>query len=207
MEQTDRGAAFIAALTTEHFVLQTATSTTYTESAARSSLYVMALSSALVATGFLANSPDVLLPFLAAVLPAVFLLGLFTVVRLVETGLESMHYLDVIARIRGVYRTLGPDAETLFSKQNGRWPEARTPALRLGALMAFLGTTASMVAVINNFVGGAIIALLAHAFGGQLPKTTCAIIGLAGMVRPTWIFLSYQRWRFAEFDDASRINE
>lgn len=207
MSEKELGAAFISALTTEHFVLQTAASTTYTESAARSSLYVMALSSSMVATGFLANSKDLLLPFLAAVLPAVFVLGLFTVVRLVETGLESMHYLDVIARIRGVYRTLGPDAEALFSKQNGRWPEAKTPALRLGPLMAFLGTTASMIAVINNVVGGAIIALLAHALGEQLPKATCAAIGLVGTVCLTWAFYHYQRWRFAEFDNASPVNE
>jgi len=207
MDDNNQSAAIVTALTTEHFVLQTATSTTYTEAAARSSLYVMALSSALVATGFMANSPDVLFPFLATVLPAVFLLGLFTVARLVETGLESMHYLDVIARIRGVYRTLGPGAADLFSQANGRWPEAKTPALRLGALLAFMGTTASMIAVINNVVGGAFIALLVHALGDKISKLACASTGLVGTVALTWMFYSYQRWRFAEFDNASPINE
>ena len=73
--------ALLSALTTEHFVLQTATGTTYTEASARSSLYVMALSSSLVAMGFLASSPEAFIPFAATVLPTLFVLGLFTVIR------------------------------------------------------------------------------------------------------------------------------
>src|ERR671919_554418 len=108
-EQYERS-ALLAALTTEHFVLQTANNSTYSEASARSTLYVMALSSSLVAMGFVAGSTDLLVPFAATVLPAVFLLGIFTVVRLVETVLESQHYLTGIARIRAYYRTLGPEA-------------------------------------------------------------------------------------------------
>src|SRR5215212_2339601 len=104
MDEPSQRPALLSALTTEHFVLQTATGTTYTEASARSSLYVMALSSSLVAMGFVASSPDVFVPFAATVLPALFLLGLFTVARLVETGLESMHCLAGIARIRAFYR-------------------------------------------------------------------------------------------------------
>jgi len=126
--------ALLSALTTEHFVLQTANTATYTEASARSSLYVMALSSSLVAMGFLAQSPRILLGFALAVLPALFLLGVFTVIRLVETSLESMHYLMGIAAIRAHYRTLGPEAERLFSAQSGRWPEIRSPAQRLGSV-------------------------------------------------------------------------
>ena len=67
----------------------------------------MALSSSLVAMGFVAGSSDVLVQFAAIVLPAVFVLGIFTVVRLVETALESRDCLHGIARIRAYYRTLG----------------------------------------------------------------------------------------------------
>jgi hypothetical protein len=134
--------ALLSVLTTEHFVLQTAYSSTVTEAAARSTLYVMALSSSLVAMGFLSSSRDLFLPFGAIVLPVVFLLGLFTAIRLVDTGLESMHYLCGIARIRGFYRTLGEGAAQHFTPEQGRWPEVDSPAVRLGALSAFLGTTA-----------------------------------------------------------------
>lgn len=200
MDDKEQRAAFISALTTEHFVLQTATSTTYTEAAGRSSLYVMALSSSLVATGFMANAPDMLQPFLATILPAVFLLGLFTVARLVETGLESMHYLEGIANIRAVYRTLGPDSAAHFTAERGRWPEARSPALKLGPVMAFFGTTASMIAVINSVVGGAAIAVVAHQVDGSLSKIACVAFGLVAAGLFVWVFYLYQRWRFSEFD-------
>ncbi len=61
--------------------------------------------------------------------PAMFVLGLFTIVRLVESALESMQYLTGIARIRGYYRTLGPEAARHFAPEYGRWPEVEPPAL------------------------------------------------------------------------------
>lgn len=86
MDEHSERTALLTALTTEHFVLQTANNSTYAEASSRSTLYVMALSSSLVATGFVAGRTDILLPFAAIVLPAVFVLGVFTVVRLVEAA-------------------------------------------------------------------------------------------------------------------------
>jgi hypothetical protein len=198
-EQSDR-TALLNALTTEHFVLQTANNSTYAEASSRSTLYVMVLSSSLVATGFVAGSTDVLLPFAAIVLPAVFVLGLFTVTRLVETALESIHCLNGIARIRAYYRTLGPEAERYFSPESGRWPESRSPALRLGPALAFFGTTASMIAVINNVVAGVGIALLTRFLSPAAPSLVDAAAGIAGTLVLTWLFYAYQRWRFDDYD-------
>jgi hypothetical protein len=192
--------ALLSALTTEHFVLQTANNSTYAEASARSTLYVMALSSSLVALGFVASSSEVVIPFAAIVLPVVFVLGIFTVARLVETALESMQCLHGIARIRGYYRTLGPEAAIHFSPQNGRWPEVEPPSLRLGTAFAFFGTTASMIAVINNAVAGVGIALLARSLGPTAPSWLAVAAGIAGTLILTWLFYTYQRWRFADFD-------
>jgi hypothetical protein len=183
-------------------VLQTANSATYTEASARSSLYVMALSSALVAIGFLAATPRILMTFACIVLPAIFVLGIFTVIRLVETSLESMHCLAGIAAIRAYYREMGPEAARLFSAERGRWPEVESPAQRLGSVLAFLGTTASMIAVINNIVAGAAVALLVHAAAPSLAPGVCAGVGLIAAVLLSWLFYAYQRWRFADYDDA-----
>jgi hypothetical protein len=193
--------ALLSALTTEHFVLQTAYSSTVSEASGRSTLYVMALSSSLVAMGFLSQSQELFRPFVATVLPAVFLLGLFTVVRLVDTGLESMHYLTGIARIRGFYRTLGAKAAEHFTPEQGRWPEVESPAERLGALSAFLGTTASMIAVINSVVAGAVVALLVQAVAPTSPGWLGIAGGVTAALLVTVAFLLYQRWRFAVFDD------
>ena len=198
-DQAERS-ALLSALTTEHFVLQTANNSTYAEASARSTLYVMVLSSALVAMGFIAGS-DVLIPFAAIVLPAVFVLGIFTVVRLVETVLESQQYLTGIARIRAYYRTLGPDAARHFSPETGRWPEAgNDPALRLGMVFALFGTTASMIAVINNVVAGVSIALVVRIFAPGAPAWAAPVAGVAGALLLTWLFYAYQRWRFEEIN-------
>jgi hypothetical protein len=200
VDQQSERTALLTALTTEHFVLQTANNSTYSEASARSTLYVMALSSSLVAMGFVAGSTDVLIPFAAVVLPAVFVLGLFTVARLVETSLESMHCLDGIARIRAYYRTLGPLGVHHFSPESGRWPEVESPALRLGPTLAFFGTTASMIAVINNVVAGVGIALLTRWLIPSSPSWAGAASAVTGALALTWLFYAYQRWRFDEYD-------
>ncbi|HEX6156468.1 MAG TPA: hypothetical protein VFZ54_10620 [Burkholderiales bacterium] len=200
-EQSER-AALLSALTTEHFVLQTANNATYTEASARSTLYVMVLSSAMIAMGFVAGSEGVLLPFAAIVLPAVFVLGIFTVIRLVETVLESQRCLIGIARIRSYYRTLGPEAARQFAPEHGRWPEAEAdePALRLGLVLAFFGTTASMIAVINNVVAGVCTAVLIRFFWPGLASWLPAAAGILGALVLTWLFYAYQRWRFEDAD-------
>ena len=109
-----RQTAFMSALVTEHFVLQTAASATVTEAASRTSLYVFSLSSSLVAMGFVSQFPETFRLFAAAILPALFILGLFTTVRLVDTGIENQHFLRGFARIRGYYRTLTPEAAVYF---------------------------------------------------------------------------------------------
>ena len=49
MDEQSGRTALLSALTAEHFVLQTANNSTYSEASARRTLYVMALSSSLVA--------------------------------------------------------------------------------------------------------------------------------------------------------------
>jgi hypothetical protein len=203
VEVTAAGAAepsaLLTALTTEHFVLQTAASSTIAEASARATLYLLALSSALVAIAFTAQSPAVFMPFVAAVLPALFLLGVFTVVRLVDTAVENMQYLMGIARIRRHYRTLGADAARLFAPETGRWPEAHAvPALRLGVRFAFFSTTASMIAFINSLVAWAGVTLLAGRWLGEDRIGVALLIGALTAVLLMAAFVAYQRWRFSD---------
>lgn len=93
--------ALLTALTTEHLTLQSAADATVADAGARSSLYVFALSSSLVAMGFISQSRDLFVPFVAAVKSALFLLGVLTVIRLVDSALENMQCVSGIARIRG----------------------------------------------------------------------------------------------------------
>lgn len=199
MEDDARRSALLTALTTEHFVLQTAANATYADAAARSSLYVFSLSSSLIAMGFISQSPDLMPVFVAIVLPALFLIGTLTFVRLVDSALENNQYLTGIARIRRYYRSLSPDAETLFAAQRGRWPEGPEPSLALGTFIAFLGTTATMIAFVNSVVAGVGVALLVDSLVGRDAPVLAAAIGVAAIAILIALFLAFQRWRFAAF--------
>ena len=182
-------------------MLQTAASSTISEAAARGSLYLFSLSSAVVAMGFTSQSREVFIPFVATVVPAVFLLGLFTIMRLVDTTLENMQYLVSIARIRSYYRTLTPDAARYFAADWGRWPEAKTtPSLRFGPLVSFFSTTASMIACVNNIVAGAGVTLLANALLGGHHIGLAVVFGIGAAIAFTLGFLAYERSRFKTLD-------
>ena len=84
MEQQAREQAFISALTTEQLVLQAARSANVGEMTGRATIYMGAVSRSLIALGFLAQVVSRLDPFVAAVLPAVFLLGEFTFAALLR---------------------------------------------------------------------------------------------------------------------------
>ena len=194
---TDNHQAFLTALTTEHFVLQAAATAAVSEAGTRASLYILSLSSALVALGFASQSRDVFLPFIATVLPALVLLGLFTVVRLVDAAIEYNECLNGIARIRGYYRTLTPEADVYFSPQTGRWPEKTAiPTLRLDPSISFITTIASLVAFINSIVAGAGVALLAGTRLGPERTSLAVGFGIATAIVIMAIFFAYQRWRY-----------
>jgi hypothetical protein len=208
MDEQQSHAAFMSALTTEHFVLQTAASATVSEAAARSSLYVFSLSSSLVAIGFASRSRDVFIPFIAIVLPSIFVLGIFTVIRLVDTALENMRCLAGIARIRRYYRTLSPEAAVYFAARHGRWPEGHAdPSLRLGPLMAFLSTSASIIAFINSVVAGVGVALLVGDVLGAEETALSMLLGVGLAVALIVAFVAYERWRFRVFDRAEPSDE
>jgi hypothetical protein len=210
MDEQAKESAFMSALITEHFVLQSAASTTVSEAAARASLYVFSLSSALVAMGFAAASPDVFVPFVATVLPAIFVLGWFTVVRLVDTTVENNQYLRAIARIRRYYRGLMPEKSSYFAGWQATENEAQEALAMLGTKGGWttvLFTTASMVAAINSLVGGVGIALLAAEALGHTRDVIAILFGALATVASAVIAYVYQvrRLSAAAEADARRL--
>jgi hypothetical protein len=199
-------AAFMSALVTEHFVLQSAASTTVGEAAGRASLFMFTLSSSLVALGFVAQSRTLLVPFAATIIPAIVVLGVFTVVRLVDTGVQNVELLSRIAAIRAYYRTLGPQAPAFFGARGAAGAAGAADAAGVNEALATLGvrrswrlgffTMASMVAAVNSIVAGVGIALAWVWITGTTRTAIALPLGLlaatAGMSR----FLVYQDRRY-----------
>jgi hypothetical protein len=139
----------------------------------------------------------VLLPFVAIVLPALFILGVFSAVRLVDSNLEGIVYLNGIARIRQYYRTLTPEAAEYFSPESGRWPENHAwPALRMGPNIGFITTTASMVAFLNSIVAGVGVAMLVGELLGERRTIVVSLIGAGVALVLMALFFVYQKWRY-----------
>ena len=161
----------LTALTTEHFTLQGARSQTMSESASRTTLYIGAVSSALIALGFIGQISDVgdaFTVFALTVLPTVYLLGAFTFIRLVECGAEDFRYGLAINRIRGYYRQLAGDQANLFllsGHDDGRgvFENMGVPAEGRAQFFSF----ATVVAIINSVVGGSAVAIAAGALGAR----------------------------------------
>jgi hypothetical protein len=160
----DRG-QLLTALTTEHFTLQGARSQTMSESSSRAALFIGAVSSTLVALGFLGPGGDTFNAFALTVLPTLYLLGVFTFVRLVECGAEDFRYGLAINRIRGYYKQLAGDEAKLFllsGHDDGRGVFANASVPPDGRSQYF--TFGSVVAVINSVVGGSAVAIALGAF-------------------------------------------
>ncbi len=157
----------MSALVTEHFALQSSAAATISESASRSSLYLLSLSSSLVALGFATETEGVFAPFAAAVLPTLFVVGCFTVVRLVDTSIENILCLRGIARIHRHYAELVPEGPEFFGRATDDAAVAKQmTGTRASNRTAVLFTMASMIAAVNSVLGGtAVTLLLAGALG------------------------------------------
>jgi hypothetical protein len=168
---------FMSALVTEHFALQSSASSTISESGSRVAIYLSALSSGLVAIGFASSSPHALAALAFTVLPTVFVLGWFTIVRLIDTSVANVVSLRRIELIRQYYASIVPSAAAYFQPDD---PVSGTQGVRYGR-WSFLFTMASMVIVVNSVLGGATVALVA-VLGVKAPVAISTVIGvIAGL--------------------------
>lgn len=156
------------------------------ESSSRAALYIGAVSSTLVALGFLGQlSPggDTFNTFALTVLPTLYLLGMFTFVRLVECAAEDFRYGLAINRIRGYYKQRAGDQANLFllsGHDDGRGVFANASVPPDGRTHLF--TFGSVVAVINSVVGASAVAIALGAFVNASLAVAASAGGVVGVI-------------------------
>ena len=156
--------ALLTALTTEHFTLQGSRASTISESGSRAALYVSAVSSGLIALGFIGQASELGTAFdvfALTVLPTLFALGVFTFVRVSESSVEDVFYGRAINRIRNYYLELAGEEGRYFML--GAHDDPRGVLSNMGlrpSRRQLYFTAASMIAVVNSVVGGTAVALL-----------------------------------------------
>lgn len=113
----------LSALTAEQFNLQTARMGTIAEANGCSTLYFGALSSTVIALAFVGQASrlgDAFYLSALALLPPVFLLGVFSYLRLGQTSIEDMVYAVGTFRIRQYFLGLDPTRRLPFQCGCGR---------------------------------------------------------------------------------------
>jgi hypothetical protein len=174
----------LTALTTEHFTLATARSTAVSESNARATIYLLSVSTTLVAIGFVSQLSDpgnLFEVFSLTVLPTLFVLGLFTFLRLTEISVEDFRYGQAINRIRHYYLELAADQAKYFllsgnddragvwanmSLRPSHWHSYFTMPMAMAFINTVVGASATALAtgvVADLALGGAVAAGLGFA--------------------------------------------
>lgn len=160
--------ATVSFVTTEHFTLQGARSSTISESTGRASMFLGSVSGGLVALGLLATATKVSTTFYAfalIILPTLAFIGLVTFDRVLQSGIEDHGYARRIAQLRGYYFEQAPElTDYLLSVPAA--DRLRLQGLRGGPWQGFL-TIAGLVAVITAVLGGSAAGLLAAIAAGH----------------------------------------
>lgn len=203
MDSEER-ATILGALTTEHYVLQSAAGTAISEAGTRATAFVLTVSSSMVAIGFTVHDERVFWPFISAVLPLLFGLGVVTTVRLVETGVQGLMYQRAIARIRRYYRNLDNEHAPYFGKFSRHHdPADTTEALAMLATKSRpeVFSIAFTTALITSAIAGIGTALLIVRLAGTDALPIAYPIGATVLVLLMGVFLRYERARYRDVGD------
>jgi hypothetical protein len=157
--------AMLAVLTTEHFTLQTARSSTVSETVGRAGMYLTTVSTTLVALAFAGEVTDFSAAFtvfgLVAFLSLLFV-GFVTFQRVVQVSIDDIAAAQRINRVRRRYLELVP-ALSGYLEQPADSDDASVVLRQIGmhpSQWQMILTVAGMVSVVNSVIFGVLIGAL-----------------------------------------------
>src|SRR6266516_1833442 len=149
----------MAAMTTEHFTLAGARSQTIYEASGRAGIFLAALSSGLVALGFLGPTGTTFEVFAFVLFPPLAFLGLVTFDRVLQNSIEDIGYARRINLCRRFYVEAWPMLSPYLYRPG---PDADAGAPEGGGRWQLLLTVAGGVAVLTGLLAGAFFGLAAR---------------------------------------------
>ena len=184
----------VSIITTEHYNLQTGRSITTAESNGRSSLFVGAVSSGLIALTFvgqIAHLGTAFFVFSLVVIPTLVFMGLITFERVLQSGSTDYMYARGINRIRHLYLEYAPQLQPYFilSTHDDRGETLSTEEMSTSWVQVFFNV-AGMIAVINSVLIGSFVGLLLAMF--SLPLLVCTGAGVVAFLVSVVIHQRYQ---------------
>jgi hypothetical protein len=198
----------VTVITTEHYNLQMGRSMTVSDANGRSTLFISTVSGALIAIAFAGQTSHMgtgFFVFSLVLLPSLFLMGLITFKRVLQSAIEDLIYARGITRIRHLYLAQAPVLRSYFILSAN--DEGKQPVLNAGThpdwWQVFL-TTAGMIAVIDSVLVGAFVGLLLSALF-TFPLAVCTGAGIAIFLMSFSILQRYQwkQWSRLEWNLAA----
>jgi len=182
-------------LTTEHFTLQTARSTTVSESSGRATLFLASVTGSVVALAFVgqvSRTGPAFTLFAMALFPTLLLLGLVTYWRLLQSAVEDLTYGLAINRIRAFYLTLDPVAADylVMSSDDTRAGVLHNMGMH-SSRWHLLSHSATVIIVVDAVLAGT-LAGLASALLGGVRLGTAAATGAVAAVTVLALLLLHQ---------------
>jgi hypothetical protein len=189
----------MSALTTEHYTLQSARSSTIVEANGRSQLFLSAVSGATVALALVAQLDtlgETFVVFAFTILPALLALGVTSYIRLADLAVHDAYYARAIGRIRSFYLTIEPEARQYWLIKAGDdahavMRQAGQRHKRWHHLSHAATAIAAVLAVISGVLAGLALQTVAHPGVGW-----AGLVGLvaAGAVLTILLIDQKRRW-------------
>ncbi len=189
-------------MTTEHFTLQGARAAAITETTSRATIFIGSVSAGLVALGLIATATRIGTAFYAfglilfyafglILLSTLSFIGFVTCDRVLQSGIEELHYAERIARLRAYYFDFAPELThylasvppsrrlAILGLRSGYWPALRTTAGMIGMVTAVLTGSAA-----------GLLAAIAAGHSAVAGFVTGGVAGVAVLVALMWFQLS-----------------
>src|SRR6266566_3796724 len=197
-------------LSTEHWSLLATRSLTWNESFSRSSMFLSALSGAVVALALVAQASAFGEPFEVfslVLLPVVFFLGAGTYVRLVQANLEDARWVAGMNRLRHAYLELAPELEPYFitSSHDDETGLSVTAAASGGRdedtgssnLLHGLVTTPVTIGIVDSMVGAVMVGVVGGRLGSGMNGSLA--LGVITFLATFFVMARYYSHEYARF--------
>ena len=186
-------------LINEHTNLQAMRSATVFEANGRTTLFLGAVSSGIVALAFIGQTFEMgnaFFLFALILLPSLIFLGLVTFIRVNQTGIEDMIAARSINRIRHYYTEIAPRAEKYFilSTNDDMAGYVQNLGGEASVFQQFV-STAGLVSVINSTLTAVFVGLLTFfLFNSSL--LVCIAAGVVVFALSVALYMRYQHQRW-----------
>src|SRR6195256_2764739 len=174
--------SIVAFMTTEHFTLQTARGAANAEISSRLQLFVTSLSGTIVTLALaaqLSGLGPVFHTFALILLPTLYLLGVMTLLRILQASNEWRIYGQGMARIRHYFVELSPQISPylVMPSTDDPWANLGAVGIRTAWWQGLL-TAGALIVGLDSIVDGSLICLLVKIVtpGAGIPLV-CGVVG------------------------------